>query len=540
VIDKLFESVSRNAVTITAQQNRVISESATLLSELPDKAIRLVLAEADLSPSDATRIFKTAVAMRSEKGLVTKAKDAYVGSADKIAKISTQIKGKLTSLVKAAEPSTTKLINIIKQGGPTATRTIEMIDSKIEAQVLKTREQARRLPRSYTRISEEIGEIEKVAKGAPQYGAFAVASLASATDMMKRNIAVPSIILYLSTVSEVMKGKKLSSALEKSVKDLGPADTASVNESDLDSNFELDRMRELAGADNVNEKFGFGDKPELSYDELLTTWNKRGRPTDIDEIKKILSSAGLSNREINKAFGKADVDSGEGSNPKVTRFANAIKGINLTAHVVDYLETMYPKEISESVQLEEAVISDSQIKQVLLRVSRVTNASDGSQAKAVRQYMTRWTREFAKTDDAERVAGEAVNYLHDRQEYEEYSDLVNAVTKVIRNSSKLDSTVKKNMLNDIAGKKLYKTRQTVRPEQEKEPGKKQRVRIKNPPEAAKEKPRARVSTQPGEKTRVRPSRTIESITLEQLQKVFEDAIIRSTKLRYGRTRHETL
>jgi hypothetical protein len=526
MINALFESASRNVITITAQQNRVIFESAELLSELNDNALTIVLAESDLSPSDAARIFKAAVSLRSEKGLVTKAKDAYVISAEKIGAISVSVKSKLSSLIAASEPATTKLINMIRSGGPTATNAIDMIDSKIDAQVLTTKASARLLPRSFNRVLREINDIEKIAKGAPQYGAFAVASLASATEMMQRNIAVPSIVLYLSTVAEVMKGKKLSSALRTTINDLGPAETASVNEADIDYYVDESRIRELSGVP-VNEKFGLGDKTPLDYDELLTAWSRKGRPTAIGEIKAILVNAGMSNREISKAFKSADVDDEAGTDFKVTRFAAAIKKVDLTAYVVDYLESMHPKEIKESVQLDEAEISDADIKKVLLRVSRASNSTDLSQNKSVRRYLKKWYNEFAIiTDPAQKqlVAGEAVSYLHDRQSYAEYNDAVNTVTKAIRNSD-LDDKVKKDLLADISNRRLYKPRETVVPDMA---------------VPSNKKPRAQIRSKDGEKTRVRPTNAVESMTLEDLQKLFEDAIVRDMEYRYGRTRREAL
>lgn len=522
MINSLFESASRNVLTITEQQNKIIVESAEVLSELTDTELNIVLSESNLSPSDASRIFKAAVSLRSEKGLVTKAKDAYVMSADKIGAISTRVKSKLSSLIAASEPATSKLVNLIKSGGPTATQAIDIIDSKIDAQVLTTKAAARKLPRSFDRVVREINDIEKIAKGAPQYGAFAVASLSSATEMMQRNIAVPSIILYLSTVAEVLKGKKLSSALQTTIKDLGPAETTSVNEAD----YQVDesRMRELAGMP-VNEKFGFGDKTPLDYDELLTAWNRKGRPTGVDEIKSILANAGMSKREINKAFKGADVNDEEGSDFKVTRFAGALKKVDLDTYIIDYLERMHPKEIKESVQLDEAEISDADIKKVLLRVARVANAVDPSQKKSVRGYLKKWTNEFAKLTDLaqkQKVAGEAVNYLYDRQSYDEYEDAVNAVTKTIRNSD-MDEKAKKDLLADITNRRLYKPREIVVPGEE---------------DKATAKPRAQIRQTPGEKPRVRPA--VESMTLEDLQKLFEDAIIRNMEYRYGRTRREAL
>ena len=524
MINSLFESAQSNQVVLSAEQNRAILETATTLSTLSNDEMKQLLAEADLSPSDAARIFKTAVAMRSEKGLATKAKDAYVNSAEKIGNISKQIKSKLSKLVQASEPTTRKLIDLIQQGGSIASETIDIIDSKLDSQLLKTRNAARQLPRSYAPVSAEISEIEKVAKGSPQYGAFAVSSLASAENMMKRNVSVPAIILYLTTVSEVMKGKKLSTALQQSIKDMGPADTASVNESDFDDEFDMQRMRQLAGVENVNEKFGFGDKPELDYDELLTAWNRKGRPTDTDEIKSILSNAGLSKREISKAFKKADVDPEEGSNEQVTRVANALKKADLASYVIDYLEDMYPKEISESAQLAEAVIADSEIKKALLRVSRVYGTKDQSQTKSVKKYLQRWSREFnsADAESKESIAAEMVNYLSDRKSYDEYQDAVSAVSKIIRNSD-LDEKVKKNILDTISAGKLYKQRKTVRQEK------------------PAEKPRAQVTGTSGSKPKVRvKSKNVESMTLEELQKLFEDAIVRDMKTRYGRIKREAL
>lgn len=523
MINNLFESAAKESVSLTEQQNRVITESARMLSELSDNQIKSILREADLSPSDAARIFKTAVSVRQEKGIVSKAKDAYVNSAEKIGKISKQVRNKLDSLIKASEPATDKLISLIKNGGKEASEAIDVIDSKVEAQVLKTKNVARNyLTSSYNKVIDEINSIEKAAKGSPQYGAFAVASLSSAENMMRRQVTTPSIILYLTTVSEILKGKKLSSALQQSMSDIGPAGTASVNESDFE---EINRVRELAGLDPVNEKFGFGkEKPELSYDELLTTWNRKGRPTDIDEIRKILSDAGMSRREIGKVFAKADVDSAEGSDLKVTRFADALKKINLGDYIIDYLENMHEKDISESVKIDEAEVSDSQIKKVLLQVSRIAGASDKSQEKSVKRYLTKWTREFNNAPDEDKVsiAGEAVNYLHDRQSYEEYNDAVNTVTKVIRNSD-LPQKDKKDLLSNIANRKLYKPRQRVEPEQQ-----------------TKEKPRARVKPGENGKTRVRPANKVESMTLDDLQKVFETAIMRNMEKRYGRKRRETL
>lgn len=527
MINSLFESAQSNQVLLSAEQNRAILESAKTLAALDNNQIKQILSEADLSPSDATRIFKTAVAMRSEKGLATKAKDAYVNSAEKIDNISKQIKSKLSKLVQASEPTTRKLIDLIKQGGPKAAETIDIIDSKLDAQIMKTRNAARMLPRSYTPISAEIAAIEKVAKSSPQYGAFAVSSLASAENMMKRNVSVPAIVLYLTTVSEVMKGKKLSTALQQSLKDMGPAETASVKESDFNNEFDMQRMKQLAGVENVNEKFGFGDKPELNYDELLTTWNRKGRPTDTDEIKAILVAAGLSNREVSKVFKRADVDPEEGSDEQVTRVANALKKAELASYVIDYLEDMYPKEISESAQLAEAVIADSEIKKALLRVSRVYGAKDQSQTKSVKKYIQRWTREFnaADADAKEPIAAEMVNYLSDRQSYNEYQDAVNAVTKVIRNSD-LDEKVKKNVLDTISAGKLYKQRKTVRATADVKPA---------------EKPTARVTGSSNGKPKVRlKSKKVESMTLDELQKLFEDAIVRDMKTRYGRIKREAL
>lgn len=524
MINNLFESAEKCSVSLTSSQNQIITECINTLSELDDNNIKHVLREAGLSPSDAVRIFKTAVAMRSEKGLVTKAKDAYVNSAEKIGKISKQVRSKLSDLVAASEPTTQKIINAIKQGGPKATQTIDIIDTKLDAQVLKAKNSARGyLTKSYSAVAKEIDEIEKIAKRSPQYGAFAVASLSSAEKMIRSQITDPSILLYLSTVSEVMKGKKLSSALEKAMGDIGPAGTASVKESDFE---DIGRIRELAGLDTVNEKFGFGKKPELDYDELLVAWDRKGRPTDVDEIKKILASAGLSNREINKAFKKADVDDGEGSDFAVTRFSDAIKKADLSQYIIDYLEDMHPKDISESVQIDEAEVSDAQIKKVLLQVSRVYGAKDPSQTNAVKRYLKKFSNEFTAESDMdakERIAGEAVNFLHDRQSYEEYEDAALAVTKLIRNSD-LESNVKKNILDAIANKKIYKRRQTVKPEA-----------------APKEKPRARVSSQGSGKPRVQmQNKKVESMTLTDLQKLFEDVIIRNMEFRYGRRKRETL
>jgi hypothetical protein len=522
MINALFESASRDVLTITEHQNKIIVESAKLLSELNDNELTIVLAESNLSPSDATRIFKAAVSLRSEKGLVSKAKDAYVNSAEKIGAISIRVKSKLSSLITASEPATTKLINLIKAGGPNATKAIDMIDSKVDAQVLTTKAAARNLPRSFNRVVQEINDIEKVAKGAPQYGAFAVASLASATEMMQRNIAVPSIILYLSTVAEVMKGKKLSSALQTTINSLGPAETASVNEAEIDYTSDESRMHELAGMP-VNEKFGFGDKSPLSYDELLTAWNSKGRPTATDEIKAVLANAGMSKREINKAFKAAAVNDQEGSDFKVIRFADALKKVDLSTYIIDYLESMHPREIKESVQLDEAEISDADIKKVLLRVARVANAVDPSQKKSVRGYLKKWSNEFVGlTDMAQKqtVAGEAVNYLYDRQSYNEYNDAVNAVTKIIRNSD-MDDKVKKDLLADISNRRLYKPREIVVP-------------------VSKVKPRAQVRSKAGEKPRVRPINAVESMTLEDLQQVFEDAIVQNMKYCYGRTKRAAL
>ena len=112
MINSLFESAQSNQVVLSAEQNRAILETATTLSTLSNDEMKQLLAEADLSPSDAARIFKTAVAMRSEKGLATKAKDAYVNSAEKIGNISKQIKSKLSKLVQASEPTTRRLKSI--------------------------------------------------------------------------------------------------------------------------------------------------------------------------------------------------------------------------------------------------------------------------------------------------------------------------------------------------------------------------------------------------------------------------------------------
>jgi len=521
VITNLLESARLQRAYITADENKALTESFVVLSQLPDEQLQQVLAEADLTASDAARIFKAAVAMRQEKGFVAKAKDAYVNSADKISGISKQVKRKISALIQKSESTTAKIAELINQGGAKANETIDIIDSKVDAQVLKTRSAAQRLPGSYVPISAEITEIQKIAKGSPQYSAFAVSSLASAENMMQRNVSLPSIVLYLSTVSEVMKGKKLSASLEKALSDIGATGTASVSESDFNESEEIGRVRELAGL-RVDEKFGLGKKPELDYEELLSTWNKRGRPTDIDEIKRILTTAGLSNREISRAFKKADVDTGEGSDFKIAKLSGALKKADLASYVIDYLEDMHPKDISESVSVNEAKINDSQIKKVLLQISRVYSSSDQSQSKAVRRYLKKFTAQFSNAndpEDKERIAGEAVNYLHDRQNYDEYNDAVNAVTKYIRNSD-LENDVKQNILSAISNKTTYKARRTVKQE------------------PVKAKPRARVTPSADGKPRVRPA--VESLTLSELQELFEDAIVRDMKSRYGRIKREAL
>jgi hypothetical protein len=225
----------------------------------------------------------------------------------------------------------------------------------------------------------------------------------------------------------------------------------------------------------------------------------------------------------------------EGSDLKVTKFANAVKKVDMQTYIIDYLEDAFPKDISESVQLEEAAVSDGEIKKVLLQISRVYGATNGEQKRSVRQYLKRWTNEFAKVTDPaqkQKLAGEAVNYLFDRQSYDEYQDAVNAVTKVIRNSD-LDEKVKRDLMSDIANRKIYRPRETVGAS----PKEKPRVKVPNT-EPTSTKSRAQVRQTPGEKPRVRPA--VESMSLAELQKVFEDAIIRNTQYRYGRTRREAL
>ena len=513
MIDNLFESTIKEgrSAQITASENRVIHECAKTLSTLSDSDLSRVLAEADLSPSDAAKVFKAASSVRDEPGLTAKAKDAYVNSAEKISKISTQVKSKLSSLISASEPATSKLINLIKQGGKTANQTIDQIDSKVEAQALQTKDAAKGMPNSYNRITKEIDNIEKIAKGSPQYGAFAVASLSSAANMMKRNASVSSIILYLATVSDVLKGKKLSSALQSSIDEIGASGTASVQEDDLNEDDEMHRIRELAGINSTLK-----EESTVTYDELLSTWNKKGRPTDIDEINLILSNAGLSKREISKAFRSAGIDTGEGSDFKVTRFATALKNIGLGSQVSEYLKDMFSKEITESVNLSEAEISDAQIKKVLLRVAKAQPPETESNEKAVKQYLKKWNKEFlqsATTDEQQQLAGEVVNYLHDRQEYPEYQDAVSTVTKIIRNSDLPDKT-KRDVLSDIENRRVYKPRQKA--------------------ETQKEKPRVKVTPNSSEKPRVRPKSTVESLTLDDLQQLFEDAILRNMEHQYGR------
>lgn len=190
MITNLLESARLQRAYITADENKALTESFATLAQLPDEQLQQVLSEADLSASDAARIFKAAVAMRQEKGFVAKAKDAYVNSADKISSISKQVKRKISALIQKSETTTAKIAELIKQGGAKANETIDIIDSKVDAQVLKTRSAAQKLPGSYVPISAEITEIQKIAKGSPQYGAFAVSSLASAENMIDRKSVV--------------------------------------------------------------------------------------------------------------------------------------------------------------------------------------------------------------------------------------------------------------------------------------------------------------------------------------------------------------
>ena len=87
------------------------------------------------------------------------------------------------------------------------------------------------------------------------------------------------------------------------------------------------------------------------------------------------------------------------------------------------------------------------------------------------------------------------------------------MTKIIRNSDLPDKT-KRDVLSDIENRRVYKPRQKA--------------------ETQKEKPRVKVTPNSSEKPRVRPKSTVESLTLDDLQQLFEDAILRNMEHQYGR------
>lgn len=77
-------------------------------------------------------------------------------------------------------------------------------------------------------------------------------------------------------------------------------------------------------------------KKAIDAEAVYDAWMNAGQPTRIDELIHFLQAVGFSDREIGKAMKNVGVEE-RGEMESIKGLAQAIKGTNLTPHVLKYL-----------------------------------------------------------------------------------------------------------------------------------------------------------------------------------------------------------
>lgn len=207
-------------------------------------------------------------------------------------------------------------------------------------------------------------------------------------------------------------------------------------------------------------------KDDISYNSLVQAWMRNNRPTDSDEIIKMLKREGLSNADIKKVFRNAGVPLSVKRDEIVIKLAHIAKKHKLNDLLIAHLEKDHNIKMGESTEaikyIVEAELSDSEIKnifQVLVKKDQTENKN--KTANEMVSDINSWAKELNKmTSEDEKINSikNVISLLADNKAHPNWAELSKMVQDVV-----LSSNISPNVIDDAivsikSGKVMEKSR----------------------------------------------------------------------------------